>query len=160
MNTYLLEQIAASIWRIEMGSSQIIFSKKWAIVWLTAIFGLMHPSLLTVECDEASAESSSFSTFDHLSRLFFCSNANLVPWVVFSYAAVMAAPKNKLDLWVFKRSAFFQSSKNISSPCVIHSLRFKTNEIIKNSTFICKFLYIGIFHFETMIDFNYSKVYN
>ena len=31
----------------------------------------MHPSLLTVECDEASEESSSFSTFDHLSRLFF-----------------------------------------------------------------------------------------
>ena len=73
-----------------------------------------------------------------MSRLFFCSNANLIPWVVFSYAAVMAAPKNKLDLWVFKRSAFFQSSKNISSPCVIHSLRLKTNEIIKNSTFICK----------------------
>ena len=109
---------------------------------------------------QASKEFSSFSTFDHLSRLFFCSNANLVPRVVFSYAAVMAAPKNKLDLWVFKRSAFFQSSKNISSPCVIHSLRLKTNEIIKNSTFICKFLYIGIFHFETMIDFNYSKVYN
>ena len=28
MNTYLLEQIAASIWRIEMGSCQILFSKK------------------------------------------------------------------------------------------------------------------------------------
>jgi hypothetical protein len=55
-----------------MESCQILFSKKRrAIVWLTAIFGLMHPSLLTVECDEASAESSSFSTFDHLSRLFF-----------------------------------------------------------------------------------------
>ena len=70
MNTYL-NKLLPQFEELKWDHAKFYSVKKRAIVWLTAIFGLMHPSLLTVECDEASAESSSFSTFDHLSRLFF-----------------------------------------------------------------------------------------